>query len=74
MNCPSCNKPLTEHFQTIFTCDNLNCRMIHAILSRAQWEHIASLKNALLEHHTGRVTLQPFDQTYRRDEQLLKGV
>jgi hypothetical protein len=48
--------------------------MIHAILSRAQWEHIASLKNALLEHHTGRVTLQPFDQTYRRDEQLLKGV
>lgn len=47
MRCPACDKNLTIHYNTIFTCDNQNCVMNHAILSKKQWEIISRLQEAL---------------------------
>ena len=48
MNCPSCNKPLTENYKTILTCNNFDCLMSYAILSREQWKFIATANADLL--------------------------
>lgn len=47
MNCPACDKNLTAHYNTIFTCDNRDCAMLNAILSKEQWEIISRLQEAL---------------------------
>jgi len=43
MRCPSCEHKLTEHYQTIHTCDNVDCFMYNAILSKEQWLYIIEL-------------------------------
>lgn len=45
IKCPSCGHSLTEHYQTIYTCDNVDCLMYHAILSKEQWLYIVELAN-----------------------------
>lgn len=45
IRCTYCGYKLTEHYQTIYTCDNVDCLMYHAILSKEQWLYIIELEN-----------------------------
>ena len=64
MNCPSCNKPLTDRYKTIWTCDNPSCIMFNAILDCAQWKFITSNVNPEAQN-TETFTLNDAEQLSR---------